>query len=206
MTVLVLCNGEVPERSRLIKDREAAGLFICADGGANTAYNFGMKPDLIIGDFDSVLPEVLLAFSDVRQVRIDDQETTDFEKVLLFCRKECPEKIIIWGALGLRIDHTFGNLSSLIRLGTGLDITLKSNLHTAWRLPGGWSGNFSPGTTLSLLPVPVAGGITTSGLEWELENDSLEFGKRNGTLNRVTTGPVSIRHESGNLILMELLA
>ncbi|MCA0445097.1 MAG: thiamine diphosphokinase [Bacteroidetes bacterium] len=205
MQIIVLCNGEQPDRERFRSDLFASDLFICADGGANTASEFGLVPDVIIGDFDSVRPEVLIRFETVEQVKIEDQETTDFEKVLSFCRTYNPEKIIIWGALGLRIDHSIGNMSSLIRVGSDLPVILKSNLHHVYRIPADFKSDFPAGTILSLIPIPTATGITTTGLKWPLTDDTLSLGVRNGTLNQAEGGEVSISYKTGNLILMEVL-
>jgi thiamine pyrophosphokinase len=56
---LILANGKPPSK-RLFKNfLSHADLFICADGGANTAARFGCAPDLIIGDLDSMKREQL---------------------------------------------------------------------------------------------------------------------------------------------------
>lgn len=164
----------------------------------------GQIPDVIIGDFDSVTPSTLQACQSAQLIRLDDQETTDFEKVLTYIGQWPAAQVTVWGALGLRIDHTIGNLSSLIRLAGKRSVYLKSNNAVSYSIPSGFSKTYPEGKTISLIPIPSASGVKTSGLRWPLKNETLELGFRNGTLNQTTGGPVQITFASGHLILMEI--
>src|ERR1700733_10082718 len=91
-------------------------VLIAADGGANHCYEMGLRPDLIIGDFDSTLPHVLEAFSAIPQKRFPrDKDKTDLELALEAVYHPHIEKITVFGALGGRTDHTVGNLILLSR-------------------------------------------------------------------------------------------
>lgn len=62
-------------------------MFLCADGGANRLYDAGatdMKPHYIIGDFDSVRPEVLQHYKEMGTItqKFECQDTTDMDKCL----------------------------------------------------------------------------------------------------------------------------
>ena len=54
---LVVGNGEVPTKELFDFFMQEGPLLLCADGGANSAAEFGYVPDFIIGDFDSVRPQ-----------------------------------------------------------------------------------------------------------------------------------------------------
>lgn len=59
MKVLIISNGDIRDYNfyeELLKDVD---MVICADGGANHAYQMKIKPDLIIGDIDSIKEEIL---------------------------------------------------------------------------------------------------------------------------------------------------
>jgi len=204
MKCVLLCNGEIPDNEKFWKQVKEADLFICADGGANSAKKLGIEPDVIIGDYDSVLQTTLDAFSNSKLIKIEEQNSTDFEKALDYLLKQNATHVDIWGASGHRIDHTFGNLSSLVRYSRQMKAFFHSNNSTAFLLPYDFEKKYKLGQTISLLPVPKADFIVTKGLKWELNSESLELGKRVGTLNQVSEELVKIYYQSGNLFLMEV--
>ncbi len=53
-----------------------ADVIIAADGGANLCAEYGIKPTLIIGDFDSISDSTKGHFQDVKQIYIQEQEST----------------------------------------------------------------------------------------------------------------------------------
>ena len=71
-------------------------------------------------------------------------------------------------------------------------------------LPNKYEKWYTANTTLSLIPIGTASGITTKNLFYPLNNDELTIGYRTGSSNHVTEdGIVSIEHTDGNLLLME---
>ena len=75
-TVTLLGHAEVrsPHLQTLV---DSPAPLIWADGGANTALEFGLTPALIVGDMDSVSGRF-----DGEIIHLPEQETTDFEKCL----------------------------------------------------------------------------------------------------------------------------
>ena len=55
--------------------------------------------------------------------------------------------------------------------------------------------------TLSMMAMPKASGITTHGLKYPLTNETLEFGKREGSLNESISKNISITYKSGSLLI-----
>ncbi len=204
MKCVLLCNGEIPDNEKFWRQVKDSDLFICADGGANSAKKLGIEPDVIIGDYDSVLQATLDAFSNSKLIKIEEQDSTDFEKALEYLLKQNATHVDIWGASGHRIDHTMGNLSSLVKYSRQFKAIFHSNNSTTFLLPYDFEQKFKLGQTISLLPVPKADFIVTKGLKWELNSETLELGKRVGTLNKVSEELVKIYYQSGNLFLMEV--
>jgi thiamine pyrophosphokinase len=197
---LILANGKPPSRQLFKKYISSIDIFICADGGANAALRFKSKPDLIIGDLDSVFKETLHKFkkADIKQLR--DQNSTDLEKALAAAIKMNCTGIIVLGAIGGRLDHAIGNLSALSKYSRQAKIKFIDD-----------TGEFIPiihsaklilptGTLISLLPISRCSGIITKGLKWNLKNDFLQFGIRESTSNVVISSPVTIKVKKGNLV------
>lgn len=84
---------------------------ICADGGYLCAQTENIKPDLVIGDFDSFQGEVEEGIP-VERVSSEKNDTDT-----MLCLKRGIEKgfkeFIIVGGIGGRLDHTFANLQTL---------------------------------------------------------------------------------------------
>ena len=88
----------------------AADLYVCADAGVKLAQALGVVPDWIVGDFDSLgsVPEGenVEPFSPMK----DDTDILLAAKYAL--SKGC-RRLVFYGALGGRLDHTVANLQML---------------------------------------------------------------------------------------------
>lgn len=83
---------------------------ICADSGYKKCIVLDVRPDLIVGDFDSAdKPDADCEIISL-QVRKDDTDT-------FHCVKEAIDRgfrdIIILGGIGSRLDHTYSNILSV---------------------------------------------------------------------------------------------
>ena len=74
--------------------------------------DFGIVPDAVIGDLDSISGELRSRLAD-RIVHVSEQETNDLTKAFKAATETLPEVIHILGATGRREDHTLGNVSLL---------------------------------------------------------------------------------------------
>lgn len=111
----LLIAGSPEADSNFIKAQYIPGDFVvCADRGYETALNAGVKPDLIIGDFDSCKAELP---ADCNIIRLNPQkDDTDTLCALKEAIKAGCDDFLLTGALGGRIDHTYANLSLLLFL------------------------------------------------------------------------------------------
>jgi len=201
---LILANGEPPKKSLLHSLVRQAQLLVCADGGANTALKLGLKPDAIVGDMDSIHTETLSKFHHIPQHAIIDANSTDLEKAIVWTIKQKYEHITVAGAAGKRLDHTVGNLGVLAKFYPDAVITFVDNLGELMFVGRELTFEAPLHSTVSLIPLTKCEGITTQGLEFALENESLELGVREGTSNVVIANPVVITVKKGNLLLYKL--
>lgn len=206
LSALVLANGQPPSFRMLRSLRRRSDVFVCADGGANVAARARLRPDLIIGDFDSVTPGVLRKFRSVPTCRLRDQETTDLEKAMGWLVRAGIRKITIAGAFGGRLDHVAGNLSVIGKFSRRADITAVDDNGELLPVVDRRSLPCEPGTTISLLPLSRCVGVTTRGLQWELHNAALELGVRDGTSNRVIARAATVRVRRGRLLVYRVFA
>jgi thiamine pyrophosphokinase len=113
MNVIIFLNSEgtsIPQyREHYLKVREPGDLVICVNGGLGTARRAGVRPDLVIGDLDSLSNEADLQGIELRQYPAE-KDFSDFELALREAEARDPACIYVYGALGGRIDHEMTNL------------------------------------------------------------------------------------------------
>ena len=109
---VILANGEFPLHELPLRILQDAKYVVCCDGGADTYIEKGFKPNVIIGDGDSLSAKNRELFSDIIHY-IPDQETNDQTKAVEFLISKGYKTIAIVGATGKREDHTIGNITLL---------------------------------------------------------------------------------------------
>ena len=107
--ILVIANGKFPEKDLIDSITLDNYSVVCCDGAAQKAYDNNIEPDIVIGDMDSISPELYSKLSD-RIIHLEDQDTNDLFKALDWLNKKEIESVIIVGANGLREDHSLGNI------------------------------------------------------------------------------------------------
>jgi len=110
--ILIVANGEFPNHPIPIKILEKSKFLIACDGAFNKLNDLGYKPDIIIGDLDSIDKNIMKKFKH-KLLHIKDQDQNDLRKALQFCKVNKLFNINIIGATGKREDHTIGNIFSL---------------------------------------------------------------------------------------------
>jgi thiamine pyrophosphokinase len=211
---LILADGSVPPPATLerVWPGWSAGvdLVIAADGGARHAALIGRRPDLWVGDGDSIDASDLAALEAagvaVRRSPVDKDES-DAELAILAAIDEGARRVTILGALGgARIDHGLANVWLLghPRL-AGCDARL---LDAAARIrlvgPGRTDLAGRIGDLVSLLPFGGdATGLTTRGLRYPLRDEALPSGPSRGLSNVREAGDAALTVESGRILVVE---
>jgi thiamine pyrophosphokinase len=173
---------------------------VAADSGAATALAAGYMPLAVIGDMDSLAPAEQSRLADGVLQRVSEQDSTDFDKVLM--RVAAPIALGV-GFLGLRADHQLANLSALVRH-RHLPCILLGAEDVVFAAPPAIEVSAAPGTRVSLFPLaPVAG--TSQGLHWPIDGIPMAPAAVNGTSNRVAPRATSFRlafPRPGMLVIM----
>lgn len=198
---LIICNGEVPSRSMMRSLLASKPMVLCADGGANKARSLGIVPEYIIGDLDSVTKSTLRYFKTVPLIQDTDQNSTDLEKTLEFFLSNGGGSATVIGATGDRPDHTMANFSILLKYHHRLRILFFDERCTVQVVSSSIRTNATVGQQISLVPMGVCSGITTTGLRYPLKNESLELGVREGSSNEAISKSISISVRHGALLL-----
>lgn len=111
--IVILAAGDFPQAEAPLAALHAADLRICCDSAAEGLTAYGLDPDRIVGDLDSLSPACRERWHD-RILRIAEQDDNDLTKAFRLALTLEPSRITILGATGRREDHTLGNVSLLL--------------------------------------------------------------------------------------------
>ncbi|MBN2045088.1 MAG: thiamine diphosphokinase [Anaerolineales bacterium] len=205
MRAVVFVNGKMDDPQGAKALLKPDDLIIAADGGAVHCRTLNISPDVVIGDMDS-LPEGdqhFFADQGVIFIRHDRRkDETDLELALLHARDEGANEVLVLGALGGRWDQSFANLLLPIyhRL-TDLEVsywhadTWIYVINTSRTIRG------AAGQTVSLIPIGGdARGVSTSGLGWPLDDETLFIGGSRGVSNLLIDEKAEIHVQQGTLL------
>jgi len=152
---------------------------VAADGGANHLRQTSLIPRAIIGDFDSVAdPDHWWSLAEV--IKIEEQDTTDFEKCLYTVDAPC---FIAMGFSGNRLDHTLATLHVMQKFHQSKRVILAGKddavcvfcEETELRLP--------VGTRVSVYPLNRVEFKSSHGLKYPLDGLVMQQGEMIGTSN-----------------------
>lgn len=193
---VVLVGGGPVDPEQLRSLLTLGGPVVAADGGAAAVLDAGRVPDLVIGDFDSLGPEMRAVLPEERLHHIAEQDSTDFHKCL--ARIDAPE-ILALGFSGGRMDHFLAVVNVLVRLPQRRCIVL-GDRDLCLLAPPRLTLDIPAGTDVSLYPMGRVA-AESSGLHWPIKGLDFAPDGQSGTSNRAT-GPVELVVHAPKLLLM----
>ena len=206
---LIFCNGEFASTD--YEEAQAGDLVFCADGGLHHALNVGLKPHVILGDFDSIDADLQRALREwdcgPKVMEFPrEKDKTDGQLAVEYALDAGIKDIWLYGSLGHRIDHTLGNLFLAwlcLKRGARLQLVSKGQRVVMLRAPARVCITGEKGDYVSLIPLtPTVSGVTATGLYYPLQNDTLHMGETRGLSNELVTNCAAIEATSGVLIVV----
>jgi thiamine pyrophosphokinase len=211
---VVVANGDADlTRLRALVDGYPRPLLIAANGGARAVLAAGLRPDLVVGDGDSLPPaerERLAADGVDLRLASPDKDESDTELCILAALSAGATRVTIVGAFGGdRPEHTLANLLLLAdpRL-DGREVVLQTGGSRITRIgatdrAASLHIEGTPGDYVSLFAVggPVAG-VRTSGLRFPLADETLTVGPARGLSNELVGTDARVETRSGRLLVV----
>ncbi len=195
--VLIVLNGGRIPPNFLASWVAAADHVIAADGGANALADAGLEPHTVLGDLDSIRPDLQNFLQSATFLPDPDQNSTDFQKSLRFATQELKAtEIAILGAEGDRVDHLLSAFSVAAKHAADSNIRFVFEMMTCHIVTTAKTFSVEPNAIVSLIPVPTAR-VTATGLEFPVENLPLAFAQNDGVSNRATAGEIQIAVHDG---------
>lgn len=118
MRAVIVTGGNPPSKDLLLSYLKEDDYLIGVDKGCNALFEYGLKPKIILGDFDSASLEVISYYRElgVNLIKFDSEK--DYSDTDLAYRKATEigaKEILLFGATGTRMDHMLGNIGLLIK-------------------------------------------------------------------------------------------
>jgi thiamine pyrophosphokinase len=204
---IIIANGQMVKPPNLTNYITSSFIIIAADGGIRNCISLGIRPNIIIGDLDSIDDRKIGEYRDagVRIIQYPShKDETDLELALFHSKEIGVSEVILLGGLGARWDMTIANMLLIahpkykemnihVMDGTQELIIMRSGTQSIV--------HGQPGDVISL--IPIAGdvtGIVTSGLYYPLNGETLQFGTARGVSNVFTQEQAQIFITQGVLL------
>jgi thiamine pyrophosphokinase len=205
VTGVLLIGGKAPELKSITSILSRADYIVAADSGFDLTGIYGIEPDIVVGDMDSVeQSDTFRSFPDHRKrIYSEDKDDTDTELGLEILKERgCDERILIGGGEG-RLDHTLGILALFERdphphlwlTGRESIMSIEEEIII----------DTYPDQRISLFPLGnEVCTMRSEGLKWEL--DELEWSRGEfGLSNRALSDRVRITVTKGRLLMVREL-
>ncbi len=204
--IAVIASGPINNKTlhkKLLGDFDC---YICADGGAENAKNLGITPDYIVGDLDSITKSSLNEFKNNEKIEIikdTNQNKTDLELSIDLAQKLDPKEIIIFGAIGDRIDHTLANIFCLDKIKSSIRAKIIDDKTSIELVKDSTKISGKKDDLISVIPISNISNLKYNGFKWNVENLDTEpcwF----GISNKLEKTNASISFSKGKLLLIRV--
>lgn len=205
MAVLIFANGVMDDVEWIRPYLSPAAAIIAADGGTRYLKALDWPPDIVIGDMDS-LPEEVRVWLDGSPAQLIThpiaKDETDLELALLYAAAYFEEEILLFGALGGRLDQMLANILLLAHPALAKrPVTLVTPHERAWLVTDTAEIHGAAGDTVSLIPIGGDALVrATVGLRWVLRDETLLFGLARGVSNVMVEAVATVVVGNGRLL------
>jgi thiamine pyrophosphokinase len=193
---ITIVGGAHFSKELLLEALERAPIVYAADGGANLCMQYRCQPKQVIGDLDSISPSVRCEIEPSRVIHVSEQDTTDFEKLLI--RVKAPLMLAV-GFMGGQIDHQM-TVQTVLATHAHQKIICVGEHDVMFVSPPEINLALEAGTRVSLYPMaPVQ--VQSKGLYWATDGLCFAPDGQIGTSNRAT-GPVSLTPSAPRVLVI----
>lgn len=184
---------------------------IGVDGGLECLYRHTIIPQVVLGDFDTIDKDILNYYKNQEEILIKEyqpeKDATDTEIAIEYAVSIGSSEITILGATGTRLDHTFGNLHSLlIAKKKGIPCCILDEHNHIELIDSGTKLEKKQqfGHYISFIPLTTTvEHITLKGFRYPLNDATLTIGNCNGVSNEIKEDCAEVLFDEGILIMIQ---
>lgn len=209
MKGLIAGSGNGVSKERLIQLASQADMIMAADGGWKTLAHAGIRPNLVLGDYDSLSPEDYRAMTEsgvAHQTFKSEKDFTDMEAAIRAMVQKGAREITLVGAIGSRFDHSLANIFMLKGYKEkGVTIVIEDDHNRIEILCPGEEATLTAKVPwhYSFLAIESQGAvISLEGMKYNLDHTQLDYGSTLGISNEVE-GEGRARVHSGVVLMVQ---
>ena len=164
-------NGPKPTHPAIKRRLNLINTFFCVDGGADKLIEMGYKPNLILGDLDSIDKRKNKYGCDI--IFLEDQAKNDLEKSISWCIDQGIKELELFGFSHGRDDHHLANILIMKDFSSKVKIKMYTNNSLLLFVNKYFTFSSNPNQKISIISFNQETKITTTGLKYSLQNSSL---------------------------------
>ncbi|MDO4261791.1 MAG: thiamine diphosphokinase [Eubacteriales bacterium] len=213
MDTLIISGGNIEVDFALALLKRGFDHVIGVDGGLRFCYEHRIAPTRIVGDFDTLEPEILAWYKGHTDVPVREynpvKDATDTQIALELALSLGSTDVTIIGGFGTRLDHVLGNIQTMyLAFERGVPCRMLDGRNRVRLLRGrmrlGREEQY--GTYVSLIPYTETPAVVTlEGMKYPLHRHPLTaLGSAGlGVSNEIVSDEAVITAEGGIVILIE---
>lgn len=194
--------GGAPISSSYNFDPPSGAYLIAADSGYSLIKRFGLIPNVLVGDFDSLTEDIPTNCEIITAPA--EKDDTDTMLAVKIAMSRGYNNITIAGSLGGRLDHTIANIQTLAYIvdngGRGI---LVGERDTA-EIFGAGEYRFSQNDNMyfSLFSFGEKASVTTRGTKYDLNSYQLTNSFPLGVSNEIISSECTLKIEKGRALVI----
>lgn len=182
---LICADGQWPTKTTWEPLVQDAAVIMACDGAYHQCLEYGVSPDVIIGDMDSIgnidLPK------EIARVEKPNQERSDLAKALAYANEHLATNIDVIGIEGGTLGHKIAPLFALYEAPPNTTLHFEHGKMMCARNGSIKFDSIEIGSRVSLFAIGPAKGVHLEGCDWPLRDEALEPGTRG--LNNTSAQP-----------------
>lgn len=213
MKALLMAGGHVDTQwaTEFVKQHRY-DLIVAVDGGLSTANLLGCKPDIIVGDFDTVAPEILAIYKEKADIipLKPEKDDTDSQYAMKLLIDKGVTDVDILGGTGKRMDHTLVNIYNLqMAHDNGVKATMYDPHNKMYMIEGDTSlkRDDAYGRYISFMQLtPVVRDVTLQGFKYNVEHYDFTMSGdyRAGCSNEFASDVATVHIGQGRFVVIEV--
>lgn len=208
MKVVILGGGTIYDYTLMQTYIHSNAYIICADSGVRHARQMNIIPNMILGDFDSVEPNLFQEYKQLGIPIIDyppEKDKTDSHLALEYALSLNPKEIILLGYTGSRLDHTIANIHTLqIPLTKKTDACILNETNKVFLVDESKEIKNDFGKYVSFIPLAADAKVSAvKGVKYPIYNKLMRQMDSLGVSNELTQESCILQVHEGIIIVIQ---
>jgi thiamine pyrophosphokinase len=203
-SIVIVCSGEDYNIKKLKQYCSRAQYIIAVDNGLALLNKIKIKPDLIIGDLDSVNKKLLDKYKYITIEKYPaDKDLTDSELAILKGQSLNPKNIYLFAATGSYFDHSFANVINIFKYRCSTNFEIITNNSTIYPIFKEKTITGRKNHRFSIFPITDVYNFSMKGAKYTFNDNKKHLYIYDYSIsNVIISDNLNIKFRKGNLFLV----